>query len=299
MIWTLLTRGFLTFDQKKFLFTRMYSTAKSYGGVKGRAPQAGTGKRKLAAKAALSAARAAARAQNAAVQAASLQTAATMRFYRNPRIERKWYSILTGITSSQALYCANNGALAVSGAGNWYQAAGPTTAGAAVINHGLSQGTGVSMRIGRKIRLTGVHLRGYFIGGNTAIANPASLSLIYHRNPNNPSAMPAFTDIWMNQTYTSQRNVDNEKELKILRRIEAPIAGSSAAVTCGRELQCVDEFVDLSKKSYETEWGRTDTTGDYTVMERGALYLYGLGITATGAAAVQFVGAWRIYYEDV
>lgn len=47
----------------------MYSTSKSYGGVKGRAPHAGTGKRQVAAAAGVAAARAAMRAQNRRVSA--------------------------------------------------------------------------------------------------------------------------------------------------------------------------------------------------------------------------------------
>jgi len=109
--------------------------------------------------------------------------------------------------------------------------------------------------------------------------------------------MPAFTDIWSGQHSNSQRNVDNNDKLKVLRAISVDSMGNFATPSSGKELTTVDEMIDLKGKDIVTEWTSADTTGVYGNMEKGALALYFLG-TQPFATSYIFQGSARVYFED-
>lgn len=293
---SLLSEGFFTFSVSRvLLFTptsaaTMYSKRKAAGGVKLSTP-AHTRERHQKAAAKLKLARTAlVQRQN---QVADLTSAYMM--YAAPRHKESKFFDPWVNNGTKILICATNSTLANSAGG--YVLTTAANPGAVVLNQ-IPQGTTQNSRLGRKARITGVYIKGHLstAGAASTIAK-ASVSLVHQVPPNNAVAMPNFTDIWVAQQQNSQRNVDNNDKLKVVKSIGPHVLTGGTTTPNDTSLVDIDEYIDLSKKEIITEWTQADTTGVYGNMEKGALMMYCLSnaLEATGIVAVLSA---RVYFED-
>jgi len=207
--------------------------------------------------------------------------------------ENKFYDPVTADGSKQ-IDCASDAIVSTSG-GNYVTGNAAAVSGAIVLNQ-IPQGTTQSTRLGRRARMTGLRIRGYFKSTTAGAGyNLVSLNVVHQTAPNNPSAMPAYNTIWIAQAVGSLRNVNDIDKLKIIRSITGKVVGDSDQATTGAEVQWVDEFIDLKPFNVVTEWTTADTTGVYGNMEKGALMLYA---QADSTNDCNFYGSFRVYYED-
>lgn len=206
------------------------------------------------------------------------------------RSEKKTFTI--GTAAIKEMQAATDAAVAVVGDGFL-----TNDAGAHCINQ-VPQGNSAATRIGKKITMRNLYLRARAYA-NTACAQAVSVVLVYDRNPNAATTMPAFTSIFQFQHSLSQSNVDNAARFKIVRRWNFDIVSTAAAgSTSDSPLQifAIDELVKL--KGLETHWTSANTDGSLQAMEQGALHLYCLGETNVAAADVYVEYTSRLYYSD-
>jgi len=263
----------------------MYSYAKRHGGVKqARKPTTSAQKAKLMR------ARAPAAAQNRAVQSAQMRGAV---MYRRVGVsENKFFDPWTA-NGTKEILTITSGAVSNSAGGFVLNTAAAPAA--AVINQ-IAQGTSQLQRLGRRVQITGVHIRGRILQSTAGAVAVASLSLVHQLPPNNPTTMPPFTDLWVTQNQHSLRNVDNSDKLKIIRQLKFKLTGNSNTPATGEELHLLDEFIDLKSQGVVTEWTQANTSGTYADMEKGALMLYGLSDAAANAPS--FFVSVRVYFQD-
>jgi len=207
--------------------------------------------------------------------------------------ENKFFDPVTADGTKQ-IDCASNAAVANSAGGYVLDTA--AAPGAIVLNQ-IPQGTTQSSRLGRRARITGLRIKGYFLidSASSTSNNWIQLNVIHQMTPNNPSSMPTYNTIWVGQNTGSLRAVNDADKLKIVRSIETLLIGDRDAPTTGKEAQQVDEFIDLKPFNVITEWTQADTTGVYGNMEKGALLLYAVGSSTNDN---NFYGSFRVYFED-
>jgi len=228
----------------------------------------------------------------AAANSASLRQA-RMRIVPTAGRENKFYDPVTADGTKQ-IVCTTTGAVSNS-TGNYVFDGVAGAPGAIVLNQ-IPQGTTQSTRLGRKARMTGLRIKGFFLATTAATINTTvSLSVIHQTAPNNPSSMPTYNTIWVAQHDRALRAVNDIDKLKIIRSIGAKLIGDADTAPTDHCLVEVDEFIDLKPFNVITEWTQADTTGVYGNMEKGALLLYGLG---AASSANNFYGSFRVYFDD-
>lgn len=245
-----------------------------------------TAQRGDAAAASLKAARAAARAHNAmqnAMPAAVFQAAARQ---QQRLIEHKTFdSVATPVVMT-----TDN---AVGPAATPFA---PVAASTGACLNQVPLGNSSITRVGRKLTLTGVALRGNLTAGTTGTVAKVALILVWDRHVNQSAALPAWTTLLASQSPSALTNKDFASRFKILRRWEYGVMGNQ---TAGQVTDCslipVDEFVPLKNKL--TIFTTADSTGLYPDMMEGGLLLYAVS-NATGTAAPTLSIMSRVYFQD-
>lgn len=260
-------------------------------GVKGRRTNP-TVKRGSAAKAAVDALRADMAAKNRVRNEVIAATSFLSQVRNRGGLDNKFFDPFTANGTKQ-LDCATTATLANSAGG--YLLTTAATPGAIVLNQ-IPQGTTQNTRIGRKLKITGVRIKGFISAVATTTFSNVGWLLIHQKTPNNPSAMPNYTDILVTQNINALRNVDNNDKLRVLRSWSDVVTGNATTPSTGKEIVTFDEMIDLKNKEVITEWTAADTTGVYGNMERGALMLY--AISSGSSNIPQMFCSVRLYYED-
>lgn len=162
----------------------------------------------------------------------------------------------------------------------------------------IAQDASPTTRIGKKVMMTAIAIRGNAIV-NTVLANArATLLLVYVRNNNQASTLPAWTEILVTQGSTALTNRDNASKFKILRRWDYKLIGDQDSTTPTTDnLQLVEEFVKF-KKPLEACWTTAGTAGTIGQFEKGSLLLISVGSIAQAAPAPVFNGNTRVYFTD-
>lgn len=260
-------------------------------GVKGRRTNP-TVKRGTAAKAAVDALRADMAAKNRVRNEVIAATSFISAVRGRGNLENKFYDPFTASGGKQ-LDCGNAATLANSAGG--YLLTTAATPGAIVLNQ-IPQGTTQSTRLGRRMKISGIRLKGFIVAAAAGTVSNCGWMLVHQKTPNNPSAMPAYTDILVTQHINSLRNVDNNDKLRVLRFWSTIVTGNSTTPSTGTEIVPFDEMIDLKNKDVITEWTAADTTGVYGNMEKGALLLY--AISGASPNAPQMYCSARLYFDD-
>jgi hypothetical protein len=153
-------------------------------------------------------------------------------------------------------------------------------------------------RVGRRLNITAVALRGQIYAGSTSPAVKGTVLLIWDRHPNKAAALPAWNTILNAQTPDALTNKDYAPRFKILRRWDfaAVGSGSSGANQTSAGQFVIDEFVKLKNKV--TIWDAADTTGVVTNMLEGGLYLAQVCDEAQSTSALTLVCNTRVYFQD-
>jgi len=173
----------------------------------------------------------------------------------------------------------------------------PVAATSAWCLNQIPLGNSSVQREGRRCALSAVAIRATIQAGiTTAYANCVTL-LVWDRDPNQSSALPAYNSLLNTQNSTSLTNKDYAPRFKILRRWNHYVVGNVAQVTTtNQSAYYIDAFVPLKNK--ETIWTAADTTGLYPDMQKGALLLYCLSDIAPGTAAPSLLISTRVYFTD-
>lgn len=164
----------------------------------------------------------------------------------------------------------------------------------------LAQGTDVKKRIGNRVSLKSIQMRGTLDAGLTGIGAKVRMALVYDRRPRGvlPSWADIYDDVGLSGNDTNAFPQDkNSARFKILRDITKTLGG--ARLTTGSDTSVVDVSAFVNLKGLPTVFlgGATGAIGD---IEQGALYFVITGDTAVaGTVSPEFYGIFRTRYWDV
>jgi hypothetical protein len=166
-------------------------------------------------------------------------------------------------------------------------------------------GADFNQRVGRKIIMKSVFIRGYVRteqSGTLAVANTISqqarMILFVDLQPN--GATPATTDLLVEATTASQLNLNYRDRFKILcdkEYVFDPYTFNTGATTSqssvGRQIWSVKKYKKITQ---ETIFGTS--AGTIADINSGALYMFWIGSNPTGATDVNAVLSSRVRYTD-
>lgn len=163
----------------------------------------------------------------------------------------------------------------------------------------IPQDSSPTGRIGKKVMMTGVAIRGWILTNTTYTTQKASILLVYVRNNNQAATLPAFTEVLTAQSSNGLTNRDNASKFKILRRWDYAIYGDFDTAPGGNaNAFVIEEFIKF-KKPLEACWTAAGTAGTIGQFEKGSLILMTVGTTTEASATYAQVECnTRVYFTD-
>lgn len=167
-------------------------------------------------------------------------------------------------------------------------------------------GTDISSRIGRKITLKNLYIKGTFFnepaGGvtdNTVGMNVGRMIVLIDWQPN--GAFPAVTDILTSASPWAHLNLNNRDRFKII--IDKMFTLEPYKVAAGINLYTFGSpqaitFKKYKKLNIDTIFNGTSMADDIATVNSGALLMFWVGNRTSGTADGNFVGETRVRYED-
>lgn len=157
-----------------------------------------------------------------------------------------------------------------------------------ILLNGCIQGTEATQRLGRKIVMTSLYLKGRLsLAPTTTGGGYVRIAIVYDKQAN--GAAPAATDVFLTDNNTSPNNLSNRDRFVKVVDMESPV------ISVAGEYQVPIEI--FRKLGLETTFntGNAGTIGDIT---GGSLYLF-IGRTSSfGVANPTFNSQCRIKFTD-
>jgi len=171
------------------------------------------------------------------------------------------------------------------------------TTGQIELMNTIPQGASASQRIGRKVMLKSIQLKGRWVAGTGTVSADCAAILVYDNNPT--ASLPAVTDFLVTADPLSFNNTVNQDRFRTIRRWDKFFLGNVG--TAGQQTSATgysfDEFVDLSRFSdYMAKAVGTGAIGD---IQKGAIYLITVGSQGAGVTAPNLTVAARTRYIDI
>ncbi len=170
---------------------------------------------------------------------------------------------------------------------------GANTTGSVTLLNGVAQGSDFTNRIGRKVTMTSVQLRGFLTPEDDQTeATLARVMLVYDSQPN--GALPAVTDVLTAADSRSFNNLNNRDRFRVLvdethalgqRDTTNSLEGAPTAIVLNRYRKCNLPVV------FD---GTTAAIGD---IQTGSLFLLTIGNQASGSAIAASL-AVRVRFVD-
>jgi hypothetical protein len=173
------------------------------------------------------------------------------------------------------------------------------TTGSVTLIATVAQGASVNQRIGKKVILKSLQMRGNVQNGTTASINDCAFLIVYDRRPT--GMLPAVTDILVSANAVSFNNDVNSGRFKILKRSDFFLVGPVTNVIATEQLTeasglSTDFFLDLKGLPVSFKAAGTGAIGD---IEEGALYFVTVGSNVAGNTAATAISAFRTRFIDV
>lgn len=161
----------------------------------------------------------------------------------------------------------------------------PATASGIVLLNGIQAGTGFFNRVGARIEMKNLHIRGSIINATTAVSDQIRLLVIYDRQP--VGALPVISDILQSRdqagtaatTGSSEINLDNRDRFSILRDYECyvpSVTNTAGVLTNGPNFPGMDDSFDVNVfiklKGLGTHYKSTANPTTIADIATGALY---------------------------
>lgn len=171
-----------------------------------------------------------------------------------------------------------------------------STATGACINQ-IPRGTTNSQRVGRACRIRYVRVSGLISPGaaGTSWSN-VTFYVIHDKSPNQAAALPAHTAIFVNQGPNALPTINGESDYVILHQHTIIQLGTLAAAP--HSDQGSISFDLLIACDINTKWTTSDSTGIFTNMVSGSIYLYAGGVIFGTFGTPTAKMMTRVYFED-
>lgn len=170
------------------------------------------------------------------------------------------------------------------------------TTGSITLIATVAQGASVNQRVGKKIILKSLQIRGNLSNNTAATVNDACYLIVYDKRPT--GALPAITDILVSVNSNAFNNDANSGRFEIIKRVDQALLGNGSAAANLTDLTYIsaDAYVDLKGRPVNFKAAATGAIGD---IESGALYLVTVGNTVAGTGAATANLAFRTRFLDV
>lgn len=160
--------------------------------------------------------------------------------------------------------------------------------GAVTLLNGVATGTDYNTRVGRKIRIRSIFIRGECTPVDATTGASTGRGILFYDSQSNGAGAPAITDVLDTSTSISQLNINNRDRFKILWDFEFNIYNSAVRPNV------------VYKKKYkrcnlETIYNGTGATA--ASIQTGGIYLLTTGST-TDAEGGNFGFTCRIRFSD-
>lgn len=157
----------------------------------------------------------------------------------------------------------------------------------------IAQGDTLQQRVGQRVMLTNLLIRGQVASGSTTATALATLIIVYDRQPQ--GALPAITDVLDASISNSFQRVDFRDRFFLCARWDFNLTGNSVTPATGGENIRLDFNVALRKPA---TYDQTATTGAIGTIRTGALYAITVGNNAAGTTAPNFTLVYRTSFAD-
>lgn len=168
------------------------------------------------------------------------------------------------------------------------------TTGSIVLLATIAQGASVNQRIGKKVVLKSLQMRGSSFSNSMTTVADAAYMIVYDKRPT--GTLPSITDILVTASSSSFNNDNNSGRFRILKRVDRQFIGNSTTPATGQEANTEDFWLDLKGLPVVFKAAGTGAIGD---IEEGALYLVTVGNVATGNTAATLSSGFRTRFIDM
>lgn len=169
-----------------------------------------------------------------------------------------------------------------------------TTPYLALLN-GMAQGTTASTRIGRRIQMKSLEVKGWIQADSTATVNQVRWVVVLDKQAN--ATAPAWLDVYDAAVPYSLRNISNKARFWVLHD-SGLLTVTGNNTTAGQQTDCSLVPIEFYKRiniPVQYNSGSAGTIGD---IQTNSLYFMAIGLTASGTADCQLNGTFRIRYDD-
>lgn len=166
-----------------------------------------------------------------------------------------------------------------------------TTATLTLLN-GLAQGTTASTRIGRRIQMKSIEMKGFANAQSTSDFQTVRFAIVLDKQAN--AAAPAFTDIYDAATPYALRNISNKARFWVLWDSGLKDISGNNSFMCDTSVESLEIYKRINIP-VQYNAGTAGTVGD---IQTNALYFVAIGSKATGTTSAMFTGNIRIRYDD-
>lgn len=167
------------------------------------------------------------------------------------------------------------------------------TTGSVTLLNGVATGTDFTDRIGRKIMLKSVYVRGRIAPVDGGTSNSlARVMIVYDMQAN--GAAPAITDILKTATSQDQLNMNNRDRFRVIMDKQFPVGGVDTTVGYA-QAPCIFQVKKFKRLNLETLY--SGTTNAIASIATGALFMVTIGDVAAGSGAT-FNGSVRVRFMD-
>lgn len=167
------------------------------------------------------------------------------------------------------------------------------TTGTITLLNTIVQGPSQNERIGKRVYLKSLLMRGFAFGGTTAVINDVATMIVYDKRPN--GVVPAITDILTSANSSAFMNDNNTSRFEVLRRKDYVLIGNSTTPSTGQEAISVDEYIPLKKRPMIFNALGTGAIAD---IDEGALYLITVGNNVAGTTAASVSVQFRTRFTE-
>lgn len=159
----------------------------------------------------------------------------------------------------------------------------------------IAQGAAQTERIGRKISLKSIQVRGRAFSNATTLTTAGAWMIVYDRRPT--GTLPAITDILVAADSRAFTNSVNVGRFAIIAREDYAFTGNNltAAQQTDNSIQVVNKFYKMKGKPMVFKAAATGAIGD---IEQGALYAVSVGSSAASTADADVELAFRTRFWD-
>jgi len=170
------------------------------------------------------------------------------------------------------------------------------TTGAIILLNTVPAGTGQSARIGKRIKMKSIQLRGFaFPGSNQAVLKVAWM-IVYDRRP--AGALPTLSDILEGGANSLNfLNDANSNRFKIVKRWDSVMSATTTTALDDVSYWDQDCYVKIPEQYAYTSY-KALGTGAIADIDEGAFYFVTVGSGVPGTTAPNVRAGFRIRYYD-